>query len=62
MTFNRLHGVISQKIVLFSILNRWENSFIQLLNVNGVNDVMQNETHVAKLLVYEPSYVEAETA
>jgi len=28
-----------------SILARWRNHFSQLLNVNGVNDVRQRDTH-----------------
>ena len=29
----------------YSILARWRDYFYQLLNVHGVNDVMQTETH-----------------
>jgi len=38
-----------------SILARWRNSFSQILNVHGVNDVRQTEIHTAEPLVPEPS-------
>jgi hypothetical protein len=41
---------------------RWRNYFFQLLNVHGVNDVKQAETHAAKQLVPEPSAFEIELA
>jgi hypothetical protein len=41
-----------------SILNRWKNSFCQLFNVHGVNDVRQTEMHTAEPLVPEPSSFE----
>jgi len=45
-----------------SILQRWRNLFSQLLNVCGVNDVRQTETHTADLLVSEPSASDVEMA
>jgi len=36
-----------------SILARWRNYFSQLLDVHGVNDVRQTETHTAESLVPE---------
>jgi hypothetical protein len=39
---------------LQSISNRWKNNFSQLLNVHGVNDVRQSETHTAEPLLPEP--------
>jgi hypothetical protein len=45
-----------------SILARWRNNFVQLLNVHGVNDVMQTQTHTAEPLVPEPSNSEFEMA
>jgi hypothetical protein len=41
-----------------SILARWRNNFSQLLNVHGVNDVTQTESHTAEPLVHEPSAFE----
>jgi hypothetical protein len=35
-----------------SVLNRWKNYFCQLLNVHGVNDIMQTEIHTAESLVH----------
>ena len=35
-------------------MSRWRNHFSQLLNVRGVNGVMQAEIHTAELLVPEP--------
>ena len=32
----------------YSILARWRDSFSQLLNVHGVNDFRQTETHTAE--------------
>jgi len=34
-----------------SILTRWRNHFLQLLNVHGVNDVRQSEICTAEALV-----------
>ena len=34
-----------------SILAMWRNSFSQLLNAHGVNDVRQTEIHIAEPLV-----------
>ena len=45
-----------------NILARWRNSFSQLLNVHGVNDVRQAEIQTAELLVPEPSAFEFELA
>jgi len=45
-----------------SILQKWRNHFSQLLNVCGVNDVRQTETHTADLLVSEPSASDVEMA
>jgi hypothetical protein len=45
-----------------SILARWRNHFLQLLNVHGVNDVRQTEIHTAEPLVPEPSDSEVERA
>ena len=39
----------------YSILARWRDYFSQLLNVHGVHDVRQTETHTAQPLVPEPS-------
>ena len=46
----------------YSILARWRDYFSQLLNVNGVQDVRQTETHTAEPLVPEPSALEVELA
>ena len=35
----------------YSILAMWRNYFSQLLNVHGVHDVRQTETHTAEPLV-----------
>ena len=45
-----------------SILARWRNYFSQLLNVHGVNEIGQAETHTEELLVTEPSVFEVELA
>ena len=45
-----------------SIFARWRNHFSQLLNIHGVNDVMQTETHTAGPLVPEPSAFKVELA
>ena len=45
-----------------SILARWRNYFSQLLNVHGVNEIGQAETHAAEPLVPEPSVFEVELA
>ena len=46
----------------YSILARWRDYFSQLLNVHGVNDVRQTETHTAEPLVPEPSAFEVDLA
>ena len=43
-----------------SILVRWSNYFSQLLNVHGVNEIGQAETHTAEPLIPEPSVFEVE--
>jgi hypothetical protein len=45
-----------------NVLNRWKNFFNQVLNVHGVHDVRQTDTHTAAPLVPEPSLVEVEIA
>jgi len=45
-----------------SILARWGNYFSQILNVHGINDVMQTEIHTAEPLVPEPNASEVELA
>jgi len=45
-----------------SILARWRNYFSQILNIHGVNDIMQTELHTAEPLVHEPSASEDELA
>ena len=39
----------------YSILARWRNYFSQLLNVHGVHNARQTETHTAEPPVPEPS-------
>ena len=46
----------------YSILARWRDYFSQLLNVHGVHDVRQTETHTAEPLVPEPSAFEIDLA
>ena len=46
----------------YSIVARWRGYFSQLLNVHGVHDVRQTETHTAEPLVPEPSAFEVELA
>ena len=46
----------------YSILARWRDYFSQLLNVYGVHDVRQTETHTAEPLVPEPSAFEVDFA
>ena len=46
----------------YSILARWRDYFSQLLNVHGVHDVRQTETHTAEPLVPGPSAFEVELA
>ena len=46
----------------YSILSRWRDYFSQLLNVHGVQDVRQTETHTAEPLVPEPSAFEVDLA
>ena len=46
----------------YSILARWRDYFSQLLNVHGVHDVRQTETHTAEPLVPEPSAFEVDLA
>ena len=41
---------------------RWRNYFSQILNVHGVSDVRQAETHTAEPLVPEPGVLEVELA
>jgi len=38
-----------------NIMAKWRNHFSRLLNVHGVNEVRQRETHTAEPLVLEPS-------
>jgi hypothetical protein len=45
-----------------SILSRWRNHFSELLNAQGVNDVMWTEIQTAEPLVPEPSAFKFETA
>jgi hypothetical protein len=45
-----------------NILNRWRNSFYQLLNVHSVSNVRQTEIHTAEPLVPDSSPFEAEIA
>jgi hypothetical protein len=44
------------------LAKRWKNYFCQLMNIHGVNNVRQTETHADKPLVPEPSSFEAEIA
>jgi hypothetical protein len=44
-----------------SILKWWKNNY-QLLNVQGVNDVRQNEINTAESLRTQPSAFDIETA
>ena len=46
----------------YRILARWRDYFTQLLNVHGVHDVRQTETHTAEPLVPEPSAFEVDLA
>ena len=46
----------------YSILARWREYFSQLLNVHGVHDVRQTETHTAEPLVPEASAFEVDLA
>ena len=46
----------------YNILARWSDYFSQLLNVHGVHDVRQTETHTAEPLVPEPRVFEVELA
>jgi hypothetical protein len=48
-------------MVIYLQIPRWKNIFCQLLNANGINDVMQKETHTAEQLVPESSFFESET-
>ena len=41
---------------------RWRNHFSQLLNVQGINDVRQIDTHTAEPLEPQPSAFEVEMA
>jgi hypothetical protein len=43
-------------------LNRWKNYFSQLLNVHGISDVRQIETHTAESLGLDSSPFEDENA
>jgi hypothetical protein len=42
------------------ILGRWRKHFSQLLNIHGINDGRQTETHTTEPLVSEPSTFEVE--
>jgi hypothetical protein len=44
------------------VLNRWKDSFNQVLNVRGIHDVRQMDIHTAEPLVPEPSLVAVEIA
>ena len=46
----------------YSIFARWRDYFLQLLNVRGVHDVMQTETHTAEPLGPESSIFEVDLA
>ena len=46
----------------YSIVARWRKYFFQLLNVYGVNDDRQTETHTAEPLVPEQSAFEVDLA
>ena len=46
----------------YSILARWNEYFSQLLNVHGVHEVRQTETHTAEPLMPEPSAFEVDLA
>ena len=41
---------------------RWRDYFSQLLNVHGIHDVRQTETHLSEALVPEPSAFEVDLA
>jgi hypothetical protein len=45
-----------------NILNRWKDNSSQLLNINGVSDVRQRETHKGESLQLQPSPFEVEIA
>jgi hypothetical protein len=45
-----------------SVLAKWRKYFFQLLNVHGVNNVVQTEIHTAEPLEPEPSASEVELA
>ena len=46
----------------YSILARWRDYFSQLLNVHGVHDIRQTETHIAETLVPEQNVFEFDLA
>jgi hypothetical protein len=46
----------------YGVLNRWKNSFNQVLNVHGIHDVKQTDKHTAEPLVSEPGNVKVEIA
>ena len=46
----------------YNIVARWRIYFSQLLNVHGVHDVRETETHTAEPLVPEPSAFDVELA
>ena len=46
----------------YSILASWRDYFSRLLNVHGVHDIRQRETHRAEPLVPEPSAFEVDLA
>ena len=45
-----------------SIMARWRNRFLQILNVHGFTEVRQAEIHTAEPLVPEPSALDFEWA
>ena len=65
-TASRLNSVSSIQGDLvtrsYNILVRWRDYFSQLLNVHGVPDVRQTETHTAEPLVPGPCAFEIELA
>ena len=46
----------------YSILARWREYFSRLLNVHGVHDVRQTQTHTAEPLVPESNAFEVDLA
>jgi hypothetical protein len=43
-----------------SVLNRWKNSFNQVLNVHEVHDARQMDIHTAQPFVSEPNLAKVE--